>query len=102
MDAAWYAGTILILAWRAEAVIRHKWAREEQYWEKSAEPTVSALDPDDEAIPGDLVRMAMNESETWARESLLKAIRDLYSTTRNWDTVRQRIITSATTSDDLH
>lgn len=77
------------LAWRAERLIRDYWARTERV--AAAVPEFPPLE-DDAVMPTDLIHLAMNESESWARESMLKVMRDLYARTRNWDTVRQQIV----------
>lgn len=40
-------------------------------------------------IPADLLSDALTESEAWAREDRLKALRELYETTGSWERVRQ-------------
>lgn len=42
-----------------------------------------------EPMPSDLVMIAEEESENWARESALKAMLDVYVETRDWNIVRR-------------
>lgn len=92
---------LLWLSWRVEKLIRDYWA----FAKKHIEPALSprAETETDEPIPSDLMHAAMGESEGWARESTLRAIRDLYNRTHNWDVVRQQIMSAfAPLPDELH
>lgn len=79
---------LMYLEWRGELMLR-------AYWDLHTEvpaPVSAPVLPEDDSIPADLVRMAMDESEAWARESAFKAIRTLYDRTHNWDAVRRQLI----------
>lgn len=39
-------------------------------------------------VPADLIAVAMQESEAWAQEETLKAMRERYETLRDWNRVR--------------
>ena len=39
-------------------------------------------------VPADLIAVAMLESEAWAQEETLKAMRERYETLRDWNRVR--------------
>ena len=43
---------------------------------------------DDVEIPEDLVALAMTQSEGWAQEDTIKAIRERYEQLRDWNRVR--------------
>lgn len=40
-------------------------------------------------VPDDLVGLAMNESEKWAQDSVLEAIKERYSKLLDWNKVRR-------------
>lgn len=44
-----------------------------------------------EEIPPHLLAYANRESEPWARDQVLQAIRELYDETRDWGTVQARM-----------
>lgn len=50
-----------------------------------ATPLASAAAPD---VPQDLVALAMTESESWAQEETLKAMRERYELAKDWNMVR--------------
>lgn len=43
-----------------------------------------------EPLPTDLLLVAAQESEPWAKEQALQAMREAYDATLNWNAVRQR------------
>lgn len=44
-----------------------------------------------EPMPASLVAIAEQESEPWAREQMLQAMREAYEDTRDWNTVQRRM-----------
>lgn len=44
-----------------------------------------------EPMPVSLVALAEQESEPWAREQMLQAMREAYDETRDWNTVQRRM-----------
>ena len=89
--------TVLYLAWRAERL----WLRarpqipaaqmridrtEEFVTDPAAHALANTLSVD--PIPLDLMLLAGKESETWARESALKSMYELYDNVKDWNVVR--------------
>ena len=48
----------------------------------------SCAPPPPAPIPDDLSALAWNEQESWAKEDVLKAIREKYEEYHDWDKVR--------------
>lgn len=71
-------GTLGFLRW--ERIQQRKLAIEER-----RAPAVVAPDP----MPPDLLELASQESEAWARADTLKAMQEHYAATGSWETVRQ-------------
>lgn len=85
---------VLVSAWvftilRAE---RFAFAWYDRLHSTKLEP-VSAL-PKFEPLPMDLMKLASQESEVWAREGVVRAMYDMYEKTRDWNVVRAAIETA--------
>lgn len=53
------------------------------------ERRMPTIKPEEEVvIPEDLYALALSESETWAQEEVLRAIRESYDTHKDWNRVR--------------
>lgn len=79
------AADILWAAVAAYAIWR--WAAVADRWLDRTHPTLP-LAPEDTKVPEDLVALAMTESETWAQEELLKAMKEKYDLYGDWNRVR--------------
>jgi hypothetical protein len=66
---------VLALWWRAEPLLSRLVAVLEARTAHATLPTVPLVDI---AVPEDLVRLAKRESEEWAQEQALRAMRDAY------------------------
>lgn len=53
---------------------------------QSVAPVSALIGPD--PLPGDLAKLAQQESAEWARQDALKAMYEMYETTKSWDVVR--------------
>lgn len=51
-------------------------------------PRGEGVKPDDVAIPDDLIGLALRESETWAQDEVMQAIRERYTEHKDWNKVR--------------
>jgi len=49
-----------------------------------------AAPPPNTAIPSDLASLALQQSEAWAQEESLKAMRELYADVGDWNLVRMK------------
>lgn len=79
------AANILWAAVAAYAIWR--WAAVADRWLDRTHPTLPPA-PEDTKVPEDLVALAMTESEAWAQEETIKAMRERYETCRDWNMVR--------------
>jgi len=58
-------------------------------WERFAPALPQEIPaPDGVVVPEDLVALAMTESESWAQEEMLKAMREKYELYGDWNRVR--------------
>lgn len=58
-------------------------------WERISLPASSEISaPDGVVVPEDLVAVALTESEPWAQEEMLKAMREKYKVYGDWNRVR--------------
>ena len=58
-------------------------------WERFSPPLPQEIPaPEGVVVPEDLVAVAMTESETWAQEELLKAMKEKYDLYGDWNRVR--------------
>jgi len=83
-------GLVASLAWTATAVLfvarlsafAHRWLSmvEKRSASKQPEPPVE--------IPNDLTALALSETEKWAQDSVLEAIRERYAALHDWNKVR--------------
>lgn len=77
-----WAFVAVLALWRTELLIRLFLGRED----KRLAAAVSAVKVE---VPQDLQEVALEESEPWAREEALDAMRDLYRISGDWNTVRR-------------
>lgn len=82
-----------LLVWRAEhvvaAVLQHQRERDDR--RMKLDEAVKAAPPKKEPLPPDLLMIADQYSEPWAREQVRAAIQDQYEDAGDWDAVRNRI-----------
>lgn len=58
-------------------------------WERVSGPVSAEIPaPDGVVVPEDLVAVALTESEPWAQEEMLKAMRERYEVYGDWNRVR--------------
>ena len=58
-------------------------------WERFSPPLPTGIpSPEGVVVPEDLVALALTESESWAQEQMLKAMREKYELYGDWNKVR--------------
>jgi hypothetical protein len=77
-----FCGMITYLARRAEPLLRARLTPAPEPVQD--QPAVVEAEP----IPVDLMNLALQESEEWARQGVIRAMLDMYERCRNWDVVR--------------
>lgn len=84
LDVIW--GNIDAITWPiATVVVAYRLA---SAWESFRPLPLSSNPSAPEEIPEDLVALAMQQSESWAQEDLLRVIRERYDDLRDWNRVR--------------
>lgn len=74
---------VLVVGWRLASTFDYIAKRPERQRE---EADAKSFD-----IPEDLVALALNEREDWAREEALRAIREKYEQLGDWNMVRRAV-----------
>lgn len=83
LTTALICGTIVYLAWRVEVWLP-RWI---DHRERVSAPSKPAVMDESAKMPPACLGLAMQESEPWAREAMLKAMRELYEVTGDWGIV---------------
>ena len=76
--------TAIYLARRAEPLIKVGITLRARQPHESQPHEVPMLEP----IPPDLMNLALQESEDWARNGMLRTMQDMYERCRDWNVVR--------------
>jgi len=71
-----FAAHRLAVAWERVASLQHR------------PPVAPAIDPAIVEIPDDLLGVALQETEAWAQEEVIRAIREKYELFGDWNRVR--------------
>ena len=84
------------LAWRVERLVRPLVQKKAAALEAQTaiEERRGAAPPAPDPMPGDLLALADKESEPWAREQTLKALRESYEATGDWGQVKHHAVTN--------
>lgn len=93
--------TVVVLGLRAEPFIRRGMdIRERELFGEEESTPVEDEVPED-PMPGDLLGLVMNESESWARESMHRLIMERFEQTKDWDKVRAALAIQLQSNNDL-
>jgi hypothetical protein len=94
------AGTLGDITWPlALVVVAYRVA---SAWERISVPVSPEIAaPDGVVVPEDLVAVALTESEPWAQEEMLKAMREKYELYGDWNRVRSAFGVGAWAGDTI-
>lgn len=84
-----------LLIWRAEpligrviAIFERRQLTVPEHLNHQVAPVLVEEPTTPDPIPADLLQIALNESEPWAKESVMKVLYETYTATRDWNQVR--------------